>query len=174
MFFAVAALAIGFGGCASMLVSFNSAWHGAPSAGQMVGAVAFDAVTIPVQLPFWIALGVGSGLDKLDRGIEDRSWQSRRRELHDKFLKDPEKMQDAAPEFHSKGLPLGLVYADEAIPLSEKFLSFQSKDPSGHRRGICRASKLQVPHGGPLLQNDARRDIDKHHCTHGETSAQRR
>ena len=49
----------------------------------------------------------------------------RRNELHGKFLKDPAKMQNVAPEFCSKGLSLGLVYADEAIPLSEKFLVAQ-------------------------------------------------
>lgn len=122
--FIVAMLAVGFCGCASVFVRMWT-WDGTPSTGQKVEAFAFDVVTMPVQLPFWIAVGVGSGLDKLNSSIEDRSWQSRRKELHGEFLKDPAKMQNAVPEFSPKGLPLGLVYADEAIPLSEKFLVSQ-------------------------------------------------
>ena len=122
--FAAAILAAGLSGCASVFVR-AWAWNGPPSTGQKVKALAFDVVTIPVQIPFWIAVGIGTGLDKLSHGIEDHSWQSKRNGLHEKFLKDPAKMQDAAPEFCSKGLPLGLVYADEAIPLSEKFLVSQ-------------------------------------------------
>ena len=119
-----ALLPIGFGGCASVLVRFNT-WNGTPSVGQKVGAAAFDVVTMPVQLPFWITVGVGAGLEKLDRSIEDSSWQSKRKDLHAKSMKDPAKMQDVAPEFRFKGMSLGMVYADEAIPLSEKFLVTQ-------------------------------------------------
>lgn len=119
--FVVALLVAGLSGCASVFVRAWT-WNGPPSTERKVKALAFDVVTMPVQLPFWIAVGVGAGLDKLDRSIEDSSWQSKRNGLHRKFLKDSAKMQNVAPEFCSKGLPLGLVYADGAIPLSEKFL----------------------------------------------------
>ena len=122
--FVVALLVAGLSGCASVFVRAWT-WNGPPSTEQKVKALAFDVVTMPVQLPFWIAVGVGAGLDKLDRSIEDSSWQSKRNGLHRKFLKDSAKMQNVAPEFCSKGLPLGLVYADGAIPLSEKFLVAQ-------------------------------------------------
>lgn len=122
--FAVALLAAGLGGCASIFVRAWT-WNGSPSAGQKASALAFDVVTLPVQIPFWIAVGLGTGMDKLSHGIEDSSWQFKRNELHGKFLKDPAKMQDVVPEFCSKGMSLGLVYADEAIPLSEKFLVAQ-------------------------------------------------
>lgn len=122
--FVVALLVAGLSGCASVFVRAWT-WNGPPSTEQKVKALAFDVVTMPVQLPFWIAVGVGAGLDKLDRSIEDSSWQFKRNGLHRKFLKDSAKMQNVAPEFCSKGLPLGLVYADGAIPLSEKFLVAQ-------------------------------------------------
>jgi len=110
--FVVALLVAGLSGCASVFVRAWT-WNGAPSTGQKVKAFAFDVVTMPVQLPFWLAVGVGAGLDKLGHSIEDSSWRSKRSELHGKFSKDPAKMQNVAPEFCSKGLSLGLVYADE-------------------------------------------------------------
>lgn len=110
--FVVALLVAGLSGCASVFVRAWT-WNGAPSTGQKVKALAFDVVTMPVQLPFWLAVGVGAGLDKLGHSIEDSSWRSKRSELHGKFLKDPAKMQNVAPEVCSKGLSLGLVYADE-------------------------------------------------------------
>jgi len=122
--FVVVLLVAGLSGCASVFVRAWT-WNGAPSTGQKVRALAFDVVTMPVQIPFWIAVGIGTGLDKLSYGIEDNSWRSKRNGLHGKFLKDPAKMQNVAPEFCSKGLSLGLVYADEVIPLSEKFLVAQ-------------------------------------------------
>jgi len=68
----VTMLAVGFCGCASVFVRAWT-WNGPPSTEKKVKALAFDVVTMPVQLPFWIAVGVGAGLDKLGRSIGNPS-----------------------------------------------------------------------------------------------------
>jgi len=45
-------------------------------------------------------------------------------------------MQNAAPEFSFRGLSLGLVYVDEAIPLTEKFLVSQVMQYFAYVRGM--------------------------------------
>lgn len=119
---AIAILSVCSGGCFSCLLDFGSAWKGGSSAGDKVVAATFDVVTMPVQLPFWIVVGLGYGLSDISRNLEVSSWESKRKEMHAKFLKDPVKMQQVAPEFSHRGASFGLVYMDEAIPLSENFL----------------------------------------------------
>lgn len=112
----------GLGGCFSMLAGLSGINNGGPSTGDKVAGAALDVVTMPVQLPFWILVGIGAGLEKLDRSVEDSAWQSKRQSIHSLFAKDPAAIHSTAPEFTPKGPAMGLVYQDEAIPLSEEFL----------------------------------------------------
>lgn len=114
--------ACGLGGCFSILAGLSGINNGGPSTGDKVAGAALDIVTMPVQLPFWILVGIGAGLEKLDRSVEDCAWQSKRQAIHSLFAKDPAAIHSTAPEFTSKGPAMGLVYQDEAIPLSEEFL----------------------------------------------------
>ena len=110
-------------GCFSALSGLSGINNGGPSAGSKVGAAALDVVTLPVQLPLWLLVGIGAGIDNINHSVEDRSWEAKRNALHAQFVKDPVKMQNSiSPEFQFKGLALGKVYADESIPLSEEFL----------------------------------------------------
>jgi len=110
-------------GCFSALSGLGGINNGGPSAGRKIGAATLDVVTLPVQLPLWLLVGIGAGIDSLDHSIEDNSWEAERNALHAQFVKDPAKMQNAiSPKFQFKGLALGKVYADESIPLSEEFL----------------------------------------------------
>ncbi len=112
-------------GCASAFVRLNT-WNGPPSTEQKVHAAVFDVVTMPVQLPFWIVVGMGSGAERLSNGVKDHSWRIKRNRLYEKFRKDPGKMQEIfTPECTYNGLALGMVYADQSIPLSEEFLVAQ-------------------------------------------------
>ena len=110
-------------GCFSALSGLSGINNGGPSTGTKMGAAALDVVTLPVQLPLWLLVGIGAGIDSLSRSAEDRSWETERNALHAQFVKDPVKMQNAtSPKFQRKGLALGKVYRDESIPLSEEFL----------------------------------------------------
>ena len=110
-------------GCFSALSGLSGINNGGPSTGSKVGAAALDVVTLPVQLPLWLLVGIGAGIDNINHSVEDRSWEAERNALHAQFVKDPAKMQNAiSPKFQFKGLALGEVYADESIPLSEEFL----------------------------------------------------
>ena len=112
-------------GCFTVVSEFAGGWDGEPSTGQKVEAAVLDVVTIPVQLPFWLAVGIGTGCDSLVRGVEERSWQSKRERAHAEFRANPVMMQNASPQFSWRGTTLGEVYADESIPLSETFLVAQ-------------------------------------------------
>ena len=110
-------------GCFSALSGLSGINNGGPSTGSKVGAAALDVVTLPVQLPLWLLVGIGAGIDNINHSVKDRSWESERNDLHAQFVKDPVKMQNSVfPAFQFKGLVLGKVYADESIPLSEEFL----------------------------------------------------
>ena len=110
-------------GCFSALSGLSGINNGGPSTGTKMGAAALDVVTLPVQLPLWLLVGIGAGIDSLSHSAEDRSWEAERNALHAQFVKDPVKMQNAtSPKFQRKGLALGKVYADESILLSEEFL----------------------------------------------------
>ena len=115
-------LSVGICGCLSIGLASNSAWTGGPTNAAAATALVADVVTLPVQLPYWILVGLDDGFTSLNRYLDDRSWESKRRRLHAKFRKDPVKMEATEPEFGWRGASLGMVYADESIPLSEKFL----------------------------------------------------
>jgi len=110
-------------GCFSRLSNLSGTNNCGLSTGTKIAVIALDVVTMPLQLPLWLIVGIGVGINNLNHFIENRSWEAERNALYAQFVKDSVKMQDAiSPKFQFKGLLLGKVYADESIPLSEEFL----------------------------------------------------
>lgn len=135
----------GSGGCFSMLQDIGG--KGGPSTSDKIAAATMDFVTMPIQLPFWLAIGIAATLDGISNVAADSEWELKRNRQHTRFRENPEAMQSLeGPALDSKGLVNGKVYVDAAIPLKESFLVSQVMHYFSFVRGgmICFAKQEEL------------------------------
>ena len=112
-------------GCFSMFTCYCGGWNGGPSTGSRIVAGTLDVATAPVQLVVFGPFLLGEGISSLVQSAEERNWRKDREKALETAKASPFGQWMQRPDaggFSWRGSRYGLVYADESIPLSERFM----------------------------------------------------